>query len=88
MPEYSLRFEAADMTAAEKVATAVRTAKLAERWEVIFAGPPDAPNPDGFWLCYHSDWSGIAVFSKEVEALRHAVEHQMHCEFHAWGAVR
>lgn len=26
------------------------------------------------WLAYYSDWSGMAVFSEEIDALRHAVE--------------
>lgn len=42
----------------------------------------------GFWLVYHSDWSGIAVFREELEALRHAVKHGAQAEFHEWGPVR
>lgn len=29
------------------------------------------------WFAYYSDWSGMAVFDNEVDALRHAVEHHM-----------
>lgn len=27
----------------------------------------------GVWIAYHNDWSGFAVFSSEIEALRYAV---------------
>jgi hypothetical protein len=30
--------------------------------------------PAGVWLGYHEDWSGMAVFSSELAALRWAVE--------------
>jgi hypothetical protein len=29
------------------------------------------------WLAYYDDWSAMAVFMTEVEALRYAVEHSM-----------
>lgn len=30
-----------------------------------------------FWLAYHSDFSGMAVFESEIEALRYAVKRSM-----------
>lgn len=42
----------------------------------------------GVWLAFHSDWSGIAVFATEIEALRHAQEHTMTVEFRQWGEIR
>lgn len=42
----------------------------------------------GFWLVYYSDWSGIAVFDTEIDALRYAVEKQMQVEFRQWGEIR
>jgi hypothetical protein len=33
--------------------------------------------PGGVWLAYYSDWSGMAVFATEIEALRYAVEKSM-----------
>ena len=29
------------------------------------------------WLAYYSDWSGMAVFDNELDALRHAVGSSM-----------
>lgn len=29
------------------------------------------------WVAYYNDYSGITVFSTEIEALRHAVNHGM-----------
>lgn len=37
------------------------------------------------WVAYHTDYSGIAVFSTEIEALRYAVEHGMKVERHESG---
>jgi hypothetical protein len=44
--------------------------------------------PRGFWLCRYGDWSGIAAFPTEVEALRYAVDKSMTVEFVEWGEVR
>jgi hypothetical protein len=30
------------------------------------------------WMAYYSDWSDFAIFETEIEALRHAVKHEMH----------
>jgi len=44
--------------------------------------------PEGFWLCYYSDWSGIAIFDNELDAQRYACDSGMICEWRTWGAVR
>lgn len=44
--------------------------------------------PRGFWLAYYSDWSGIAAFPTEIEALRHAVDKSMTVMFCEWGEIR
>lgn len=46
--------------------------------DVVAAGRHDiADRPWTVWVAYYSDWSGIAVFSTEIEALRYAVERGM-----------
>lgn len=42
----------------------------------------------GVWIARHSDWSGIAVFATEIEALRYAVDHSMQVAFMTWGEIR
>lgn len=32
------------------------------------------------FFCYHSDFSGIAIFDNELDALRYAVKHSMECK--------
>lgn len=58
----------------------------AERLMELFKLP--AERLGGCWIAYYSDWSGIAVFGTEIEALRHAVEHSMIVQFFQWGEVR
>lgn len=42
----------------------------------------------GCWVAYYSDWSGVAVFPTEIEALRYAVSRSMLVEFKPWGEIR
>jgi hypothetical protein len=42
----------------------------------------------GIWLAYYADWSGVAVFATEIEALRYAVGRSMQVEFREWGEIR
>lgn len=43
----------------------------------------------GAWVAYYSDWSGIAMFGTEIDALRYAVEHHgMSVKFFGWGEIR
>jgi hypothetical protein len=45
--------------------------------------------PDGPWMARHHDWSGIALFAEEIDALRYAIGHDMSVvERVAWGEVR
>jgi hypothetical protein len=37
---------------------------------------PESAEPV-YWLAYDADWSGLAVFDSEIEALRYAVSHSM-----------
>ena len=30
-----------------------------------------------YWLAYYADWSGLAVFETEIDALRYAVDRSM-----------
>lgn len=30
-----------------------------------------------FWIAYHGDWSGFAIFDDELPCLRYAVDHHM-----------
>jgi hypothetical protein len=47
------------------------------------------PQPlSGVWLAYYTDWSGLAVFATEIEALRYAVDHTMSVAFREWGEIR
>ena len=39
----------------------------------------------GCWMAYYGDWSGFAVFAKEIDALRHAVEGSMNVVWVPWG---
>jgi hypothetical protein len=39
----------------------------------------------GCWIAYHSDWSGFALFGKEVDALRYAVSNNMNVGRVGWG---
>ena len=32
------------------------------------------------WFCYHTDFSGFAIFDNELDALRYAVEKSMECQ--------
>jgi hypothetical protein len=41
---------------------------------------------DGVWVAYHSDWSGLAIFGDEIDALRHAVSNSMNVGFAEFGA--
>jgi hypothetical protein len=41
----------------------------------------------GVWLAYYSDYSGIAVFPTELEALKHAQSNGMNVRFCRWGEV-
>lgn len=38
-------------------------------------------DPRGVWMAYYPDGSGFAIFSTEIDALRHAVGHRMDCRF-------
>jgi len=49
---------------------------------------PAAAAQPGFWLAYYPDWSGIAAFPTEIEALRYAVSTSMQVEFRVWGDIR
>jgi hypothetical protein len=44
-----------------------------------------ANEPWGVWLAYYNDWSGMAVFATEVEALRYAVQKGMAVAFAKFG---
>ena len=49
----------------------------------------DPTSSGGCWIVRYSDWSGIAVFATELEALRYANDNGvMQAEFHQWGEVR
>lgn len=54
------------------------------------AAVPACPRPAGAWLCYYSDWSGIAVFGDELDAHRYSAERGggMTVVFTTWGEVR
>jgi hypothetical protein len=41
--------------------------------------------PDQLWVAYYHDWSGFAVFDREILALRHAVERNMAVKQIAYG---
>ena len=41
--------------------------------------------PTGAWIAYHGDMSSFLVFGREVDALRHAVEHSMDVRYVKWG---
>lgn len=44
---------------------------------------------NGCWVVYYSDWSGIAVFDTEIDALRHVNENDgMKAEYFGWGTIR
>lgn len=40
---------------------------------------------DGAWVTYYNDWSGIAIFENEIDALRFAVANHMDVKFVEWG---
>lgn len=42
----------------------------------------------GVWVVYYGDFSAVAVFATEIEALRHAVENQMTVKRIGWGDIR
>ncbi len=44
--------------------------------------------PGGCWLAYYHDWSAMAVFDQEIDALRYALDKTMAVRFVEWGAVR
>ncbi len=53
--------------------------------------PMPAPSPElpgGCWLAYYHDWSAMAVFDQEIDALRYALDKAMAVRFVEWGAVR
>lgn len=39
----------------------------------------------GVWVARYADGSSICPFDEEIEALRHAVTHQMEVAFVPWG---
>lgn len=39
------------------------------------------------WLAYYSDFSGLAVFKDELEARRHAMDHDMYVKAIGFGEV-
>jgi hypothetical protein len=39
----------------------------------------------GAWVTYYADWSGIAIFATELEALRYAVGRTMEVKFVEFG---
>ena len=41
--------------------------------------------PEGAWVAYYPDLSGVAVFSSELEALRYAVSRSMLVKFLEYG---
>ena len=41
--------------------------------------------PRGAWVAYYSDYSGMALFGSEIEALRHAVGNSMTVAFWEFG---
>lgn len=43
---------------------------------------------DGVWMAYYDDWSAIAIFPTELEALRHAMGSTMKVEWRGWGEIR
>ena len=55
--------------------------------EVTDVDPDAAYGLNGVWLAYYHDFSGLAVFLTEIEALRHAVENSMHVKFITWGDI-
>lgn len=43
----------------------------------------------GVWVAHYGDWSSIAIFATEIEALRYAVARDgMTAEFMEWGEIR
>lgn len=46
---------------------------------------PVSATTTGCWVAYHSDWSGLALFNDELEALRHAVGNAMTVGWAVWG---
>lgn len=64
------------------MALAAEIRRLRERASVLHE-VNDAEN--GCWLAYHGDFSGLAVFSEEVDALRYAVENSMKVSYVLWG---
>lgn len=47
------------------------------------------PSQSGCWVARYGDWSGIAVFGSELEALRYTNDHDgMVASFVQWGEVR
>ncbi len=44
---------------------------------------------NGCWVVYYADWSGIAVFGTEIDALRYANDNDgMRAEYVGWGLIR
>lgn len=39
----------------------------------------------GVWLAYYDDWSAMATFEDEIDALRHAIGHSMKVLFVEFG---
>lgn len=69
---------------------------FSDRSEQPFSGRPAAPrqadqssrppaSSTGCWVAYHSDWSGLALFADELEALRHAVANNQSVGWASWG---
>lgn len=43
---------------------------------------------EGCWMAYHGDFSGVAIFPAEIDALRHAVANAMSVQHVTWGDLR
>ena len=66
-------------------------AEIIEKALALFSEEPPvrtAHTCGGVWLATYSDWSGIAVFGDELEALRYANGRSMQVEFKPWGEIR
>lgn len=50
---------------------------LREAQQAAAGSRADLDGPGFVWLAYYADRSGMAVFDRELDALRYAVEHSM-----------
>lgn len=61
--------------------------RIARALDVIEA-PPARECSGGFWLAYYGDFSAMAAFAEEVEALRYAVDKSMMVKRVTWGDLQ